>query len=59
MFSWLGECRGMCTDHTVHVSFGPDDVMIVADDHRPTENMEVLHDIFLDIRQSGDMRVIT
>ena len=47
------------TDHAVHVGLGPDDVMVVVDDHRPAENVQVLHNVFLDISQGGDVRVVT
>lgn len=47
------------TDHTVHVGFSPDDVVIVVDDHWSTEDMEVLHDVFLHVGQRGDVCVVT
>lgn len=46
------------TDHTVHVGFGPDYVVVVVDNHRPAENMEIFHNIFLDISQCGHVCVI-
>lgn len=48
-----------CTHHSVHVSLGPDDVMIVIDDHWSTQDMKVLHDILLYVSQSGDVCVVT
>lgn len=47
------------TDHTVHVGLGPDDVMIVVDDHWSAEDVEVLHNVFLDVSQRGDVGVVT
>lgn len=52
-------CRKLQTDHTVHVGLGPDDVVIVVDDHWSAEDMEVLHNVFLDVSQRGDVRVVT
>lgn len=42
----------------VHVGFGPDDVVVVVDDHGPAEHVQVLHDILLDICQRGDLSVV-
>ncbi len=47
------------TDHTVHIGLSPDDVMIMVNDHRPAENMQVLHNVLLDISQCGDVCVVT
>lgn len=33
--------------------------MIMVDDHRPAENMEILHHIFLHVSQRGDVGVVT
>lgn len=49
----------METDHTVHIGLGPDDVMIMVDDHWPAENVKVLHNIFLDVSERGDVCVVT
>lgn len=46
------------TYHTVHVGFRPDDVMVMVDDHWSAENVQVLHDVFLDVSQCGNMCVI-
>ena len=45
--------------HCVHVGLSPDDVMVVVDDHGPAQNMQVLHDVLLDVCQRGDVCVVT
>lgn len=47
------------TDHTVHVGLSPDDVMVMVNNHRSAENMQVLHHVFLNISQCGHVCVIT
>ena len=32
--------------------------MVVVDDHRTAEHMQVLHYILLDVRQRGDLSVV-
>lgn len=54
---WCGQ-RDNQTYHTVHIGLSPYDVMIMVDDHWSAENVEVLHNVFLDISQCGDMRVV-
>lgn len=46
------------TDHTVHIGLCPDDIMVMVDHHRPAEDMEVLHNIFLNICQCRHMCVV-
>lgn len=47
------------THHTVHVCLGPDDVMVVVDDHWPTQDVQVLHYVFLHIGQGGNVSEVT
>lgn len=47
------------TDHAVHVGLGPDDVVVVVDDHRSAEHVKVLHDVLLHVGQRGDVCVVT
>lgn len=54
----LGFGWGWSPYRTVHVGFSPDDVVVVVDDHGPAEHMQVLHDIFLDVCQRGDLSVV-
>lgn len=55
----ITETEAKMTDHTVHIGLSPDDVVVVVNDHRPAQNVKVLHHIFLNISQRGHMRVIT
>lgn len=45
--------------HRVHVGLSPDDVVVMVDDHWPTENMQVLHDVLLNVRKCWDVSVKT
>lgn len=42
----------------VHVSFGPDDVVVVVDDHGAAEHMQVLHHVLLGVCQGRYLRVV-
>lgn len=42
----------------VHVGFGPDDVVVMIDDHGAAEHVQVLHHILLSISQCGDLCVV-
>lgn len=54
IFNW----PGLCPHHCIHVSLSPDDVVVVVDDHRPAEHMQVLHDVLLHVGQGGDVCVV-
>lgn len=49
---------GLRPHHCVHVGLGPDDVVVVVDDHRPAEHVQVLHDVLLHVGQGGDVCVV-
>lgn len=46
------------TDHTVHICLRPDDIMVMVDHHRPAQNVEVLHHIFLHVCQCRHVCVV-
>lgn len=50
--------RGRGSHHGVHVGFGPDDVVVVVDDHGPTQHVQVLHHVLLHVGQRRHVRVV-
>lgn len=51
-------CGGVRAHLAVHVSFGPDDVVVMVDDHGAAEHMQVLHHVLLGVCQGRDLRVV-
>lgn len=54
---WL-KTWGVIPYRTVHVGFSPYNVVVMVDDHRTAENMQVLHHVLLDVRQCGDLGIV-
>lgn len=54
---WLQTCA-VGSYRTVHVGLGPNNVMVVVDDHGTAEHVQVLHHVLLDVCQRGDLSVV-
>lgn len=56
---WESLLWGVVRAHlAVHVSFSPDDVVVVVDDHGAAEHMQVFHHVLLGVCQGRDLRVV-
>lgn len=54
---WL-KTWGVIPYRAVHVGFSPYNVVVMVDDHRTAENMQVLHHVLLDVCQCGDLGIV-